>query len=237
MNTDKARRLLKKIQALFDNVSDQTNVSSLERDLLLNYLREFYEEVSSPETIMKEAQDKTTGKEFYTPERKNQKTETPVWTEPEKPIVAEPVHTKVEQPVMHIQHPVESTIPIEEVKKAPPVVEQTMTVPDETLAELNGLFEYEYLGELAERLKLQPLDRIEHGMGISERIHTVNELFGGDNDVFKKTIERLNEIQSFHAAQDYLTGGVAAKYNWADAERKSKASHFIHLVRRKYVVR
>jgi hypothetical protein len=47
MNTDKATKLLKKIQALYDNLGDQGSMSSLERDLILSYLRELYEEFST----------------------------------------------------------------------------------------------------------------------------------------------------------------------------------------------
>ena len=249
MNTDKARRLLKKIQALLDNLSDQGTVSALERDLLLSYLRELYEEVGSPITptsishevvkepmrvkIEKPAQEEYTGV-------KPPSSYTTGWNEPPKPVTPEPAHTRVEQINVPIQQPVAAFTPVnvpvsplQSSVQAP--VSSPSTMHDKEDTALTALFEFKEVGELAEKLKLQPLDRIEHGMGINERILTVNELFGGDNELFKKTLDYLNDLQSFRDAQSFLTQGVGSRFNWADERKKTKAVYFIQLVRRRFV--
>lgn len=245
MNTDKAKRLLKKAQALFDNLSDQGTMSALERDLLLSYLRDLYEEISSPqvhvtsthETIQEPVRmtiDKPVS-DFPVPPKTTM--QTPTWQEPPKQIVPEPIHTQVEKIVTPVKQ--EFVEPLTEIKIKKTPVSETLssagkaeTITTDPL--LSALFEFKEVGELAEKLKLQPIDKIEHGMGINERILTVNELFSGDNELFRKTLEDLNSLQNFNEAQGYLIDGVATRFNWADETKKNKASYFIQLVRRRY---
>lgn len=247
MNTDKAKRLLNKAQALFDNLSDQGTVSSLERDLLLSYLRELYEEVSNPQV--------TQIKHESIPEPPRVRVEKPVvemplpakpatmhtqpeWNAPSKPIIPEPVHTHVEQVfVPPVKEYVEPVVEYKEKKAPAPEPVTTFRTPlvfSDSHVELSALFEFKETGELGERLKFQPIERIEHGMGINERILAINELFNGDSDLFKKTLDDLNELSSYSDAQGYLMEGVASRFNWSDAARKHKATFFIHLVRRRY---
>jgi hypothetical protein len=74
-------------------------------------------------------------------------------------------------------------------------------------------------------------------MGINERILTINDLFNGDNDLFKRTIEHLNDLSTFSAAREFLIGDVATRFKWGETAKKNKAIYFLQLVRRKYVPR
>jgi hypothetical protein len=244
MNTDKAKRLLKRVQALFDNLSDQGTASALERDLLLSYLRDLYEEISNSSAPVSSIHD-AANEPIRTPLDKKssdgpsvEKSVTaPIadWKEPPKPIIHEPVHTRIEQ------------IPKPIVEEAVVITGQMHTTqPPSTRpkagegsqskveADLATLFQFKEIGELAERYKLQPIERIEHGMGINERILSINELFSGDSELFKKTVDYLNNLESFSDAQTYLMEGVATRFKWAEESRKSKASYFIGVVRRRY---
>jgi hypothetical protein len=242
MNKDKSQRLLRKVQALFDNLSEQSHVSSLERDLLLSYLRDLYEEISTPQEKLPVI-DKPLGS-FETYARK---------TEPEQvsiPKEKETLHVREEAPVHHIKEPiqpvaekiaerpqpvqrqVEEKVPVE--KYTPVVVKEILVAEGPAKEALVSLFEFREAGELAEKLKLQPIEKIEHGMGINERILTINELFNGDSELFKKTVAELENLRSFNDARDYLTEGVATRFEWATDKKKPKAAYFIQLVRRRY---
>ena len=48
MKFDRVKQILKKVNALIENLDDQGETSAIERDLLLRYLRDLYEDVSRP---------------------------------------------------------------------------------------------------------------------------------------------------------------------------------------------
>jgi|GEM_PF-4656554 len=48
MNLERIKQILKKVNALIENLDDQGQTSTIERDLLLRYLRDLYENVSQP---------------------------------------------------------------------------------------------------------------------------------------------------------------------------------------------
>ncbi len=51
MNLERIKQVLKKVNALIENLDDQGQTSAIERDLLLRYLRDLYEDVSNPKAI------------------------------------------------------------------------------------------------------------------------------------------------------------------------------------------
>jgi hypothetical protein len=58
MKLDRVKQILKKVNALIENLDEQGQTSAIERDLLLRYLRDLYENVSQPkaaiDTILEE---------------------------------------------------------------------------------------------------------------------------------------------------------------------------------------
>ena len=71
-------------------------------------------------------------------------------------------------------------------------------------------------------------------MGLNERILTVNELFGGDANAFKKVMTDLNQLRNFDEAKQYLATNVVEKYDWTKRNKKSKAKILIKTIRRRY---
>jgi hypothetical protein len=241
MISDKAKRLHKRIQALFDNLSDQETISSLERDLMLSYLRELYDELKAPAPA---ARDKLTSPEDRD-DREMRNSERPAGYTPVRP--SSDWHETAEKETLatvepHTAKTMHDTPVIQPSRttssQQQPMPEAIATWVDAHPEEdhlLAALFEIKEAGELAEKLKLQPIDRIEHGMGINERMLAINELFNGSNELFKKTLDHLNGLQTFIDARSYLMSGVASQYKWAEDVRKKKAIYFIQLVRRKYI--
>lgn len=248
MISDKAKRLLKKVQALSDNLSDQGSVSVLERDLLLSYLRELYDELSTA-TV---------------PASRPAREEDPRPVAPRIPVVEErpadipalvvqppvaaPAAPRSAEPVMLHGTATEEAAPPPRVPTPEPVYyypppSNTQTASPVTAVKekpeggLSALFEFKESGELSEKLKLQPVERIEHGMGINERMLAINELFNGDGELFKKTLDHLNALTTFGDAQAFLSEGIASVNDWGSDAKKLKAVNFIQLVRRRYVTR
>ena len=241
MNTDKASKLLKKIQALYDNLNDQGSMSALERDLLLSYLRELYDELSSatPGSAVSTKRDPQPARiiESPPPPRPPQPVEPEISYTPPKP---EPVVAPKPPEPPQYREPVPASAPPSDIPVQPEPTKQPSVPSPESLADLTdealeALFEYKQIGELSEKLKMQPLERIEQGMGINERILIINELFGGDSDLFRRTLDELHSLNGFEAAKHHLVSNIATRYQWSEGAKKTQAILFTQLVRRKFL--
>ena len=224
MNFDKSKVLLKKINAIHDSVAEVGgSFSSLERDLILEYIRNLYECIR---------QDKTDETPAPLPDLR-------VRTEPQptaqpKSVPAPPVAPSKPEPT-YISNGVAATTssnghhpePMPEVQVAPIVIDMN--------PEMEELFAESQLTDLSQRFANAPIADISKAMGINERILTINELFKGDQQQFKITADTLNEFTTFAEAKAYLSKGPAAKFDWTNNKRKKKAAVFIKLVRRRYM--
>jgi hypothetical protein len=252
MDITKAQRLLLKIQAFTDN-GNGSEISRLEKDLMKSYIIQLYDVVTTEETPTHTEKPKQT--EIHV--AKFQKPEvTPVYVpepikietpkpEPEKPAYQEPVAPKIPEVPLEIKMPVQEPV-IVFPKFEPvdfPVVEPVKEVvhehkfdfkPHESSDELDKLFELPKVEEMSGRFSHIPIDNIEAALGLNERIFTLNELFGGNRDVFESTCTKLNNLNSFSEAKNLLLNGPARQYKWADQERVKMAEHFIRIVARRY---
>lgn len=240
MDLQKAKILLDKINALYNNMSaDKKNISTIERDLMKSYIQQFYESfIDVPRAPVRKAVEviKSTPKPKPQPSpRIITKKKAPVITppppkpEPVAPPPAAPAPPKVEKVVAP------PPAPKPEPAKPKPVPPKPAPAPvSQSNPELEELFEFNSATELSEKLSEMPLSDIKKGMGINERILTVNELFGGDQAVFNMTIDTLNKLPNYKEATLFLMNNAAAKYNWAARNKKKKAKTFIKLIKRRY---
>jgi hypothetical protein len=260
MDLTKAQRLLMKIQAFLDN-GNGNEISRLEKDLLKSYIIQLYDTVSTEEAPQQVEKPKAS--EIHVAKFQKTQVPDPVIvpempkSEPEKVIVAEvlppkpkevPLEIKIpvtepvyvapkhEEKPIHI--PVTETVKVEiekpisiPVSSVPPPVPP---VPPESSDALAKLFEAATAEEVSVRFSHIPIDNIEAALGLNERIFTLNELFGGNRDLFETTCAQLNNLNSFEEATNVLLNGPAKKFKWADQERIKMAEHFIRIVSRRY---
>ena len=99
---------------------------------------------------------------------------------------------------------------------------------------LEKLFELSGTDEMSGRFNHVPISSIESAMGLNERIFTLNELFGGDKNLFNATCNTLNNLGSFSEASKMLMSGPAKDFNWSEPERIKMAEQFIRIVSRRY---
>ncbi len=125
------------------------------------------------------------------------------------------------------------------VHEAPQVVEEE--VIDEVIEEiveldpaLLELFADKEMVELSDKLKMLPITDLTKAVSINEKAFTIKELFGGDSDLYMKTMHNLNIMGSYDEAKEFLITGVAAQNDWAKKGRVKKAINFIQLVQRRY---
>lgn len=244
MDKEKARVLIHKINALYKNIDANTpGVSPLERDLMLSYLRQFYETIA-----LSQSQNKAPVKEV----------------QPEKEVipVKEVQHIEEVQPEKEIQavkevQPVREMQPVNEVKRetgllgrergvanfepekkisepvAPPVTPQ----PAEPLSdnELAHLFIWQEPSNLAERLASQAITNLSFStFSMNERLLYTNDLFGKNSAEMEEAVKMINNFTHFDQAKVFLLN-IGRQHDWHKEERKDAAKSFINTVRRRFL--
>lgn len=243
MDIKSFNKKLIKISALTDTGNDNVQLSPLERDLLLSYIRDLYElaldnqpvkhqtssvEIKKQEKIeaavidvvvtptIKIPEEITIPKETYIPP-----ISTPEIVEPPKATV---VVENIELPkVTHTETVIQVEIPQQ-------VTKPSNLNPDQ-LAEL---FADEKVTDLSDKLALTPVKDLTKSMGINERIFTQQELFGNNQMQFNETLQKLNNCQNFIEAKQYLLDNVISVYDWTNEQKIKKAATFVKLVKRKF---
>lgn len=232
MDLLKAQIILEKINTLYKNISIDSNVSAIERDLMLSYIRNLYETFLEDETH--------SAARKFSDSRKSE----PVVV---APVVEEKIEPTPRPKARVVELPdslKEYTAPSPSQKPAPtpkpePIVEHVAPTPTPkpivVEKEHEVLFEQKEAKELSEKLSEMPIRDLKKAMGLNEKILTINELFGGDNKAFDKALGDLNGLSTFAEAKNYMSENLAAKYDWSSKEKKKKAQIFIKLVKRRYV--
>jgi len=83
-------------------------------------------------------------------------------------------------------------------------------------------------GDLSSRLQTTPLTSISSGIGVNDMFLYVRELFKGDNDLYNKTVQRLDSSDSLKSALEF----IQQNFDWnEDSETTQK---FIHLIYRRH---
>ncbi|PHN04469.1 hypothetical protein [Flavilitoribacter nigricans] len=247
MNLQQAKVLLKKINTLNDSLSlDNGPIASIERDLMLSYIRQLYEayldgasngsvnnsgtktaratsggsnpelEIVAPPTEKEAAPEPP--KRKYTPPKIIEISDAP----------AEPA--KVSQPAPPPPKPVQRTTPAPTPTPRPePTFSQGSSNP-----KVKALFDQREAKELSEKLSLQPLRDLTKGLSINDRLLYTNDLFNKDANLFNAALKQLNDMDNMDQARAYLEE-QADRYDWTDGEKSDVARDFIKHVRRRFV--
>ena len=238
MDKEKARVLIHKINALYKNIDANTpGVSPLERDLMLSYLRQFYETIA-----LSQSQNKAPVKE--------------VQPEKEVKLIKEVQPEKEIQPVKELQ-PVREIQPVNEVKRetgllgrergvanfepekkivepgAPAITPQ----PAEPLSDngLAHLFIWQEPSNLAERLASQAITNLSFStFSMNERLLYTNDLFGKNSAEMEEAVKMINNFTHFDQAKIFLLN-IGRQHDWHKEERKEAAKSFINTVRRRFL--
>lgn len=236
MAAEKITKALKKALFRLEAMDKNQALSILDREMIGKLLLEAYEDLWTYETDEEEHPGRNDHFEFEveTEEPKTKAT-------PEEKIVSEkppafPVSEKVEKG----EEPEEAVKAQEEAKQE---VEANISNPPEKESEpsqekisegLQEIFAVKQSKELSERLSQLPIDDIWAAMGLNERIFTQNELFGGDHDLFKTTVQKIDKMNSFDEAKRYLIEHIALDQNWESNDRIKIAKNFVKLIHRRF---
>ena len=213
-----ADRLLNRITALHKSLQlADGKASAMERDLMLGYLREFYEiyahpVADQPASTPQPAAPVAAPSPPPTPP-------SPLPTPPPAPAPPPPAPAAAAPPPPAPQ-PVAPTPP-----PAPAPVVQTSTSP-----EVAQLFAED---ETASPFGRQPVRDLTKALTINNRVLFTRDLFGGDNELLNTTLRTLNTSGSFPAARPVLES-LVRRFKWTEEDKQETAREFIELVRRRY---
>ncbi len=225
MDLQQAKILLEKINALHKSVSlDKGDVSNIERDLMLSYIRQFYEAYLNTDTTA-------------APQPMSRTVEPPPPAPPVEKTVSEPLPPRVEvepAPPPPPPPPAPKPEPVVEIP-APAPVPPAPSAPEKKTASagVEALFKHKAAKELSEKLSQQTITDLTRAMSINDKLLYSNELFGRDMAAMNENLQQLNKLNSMEEARELLID-IAEKNDWAEDERTDVAESFIKLVRRKY---
>ncbi len=251
MDFIKAQNLINKINNLFQSIQMSDNqISTLEKDLMKSYLREFYEILQSQDKPIETSIPKKTnpnkdgliadlksnnGSEMF--DDRLDKTIDEVKNE--LGAVLPPSSFMPVDPISREESisasPEIKPEPITREYKTEPIPSSPPPSPVFNLsAEMAELFSEPSVNDISDKLSGTPIQDLSRAFGVNDRILTINELFGGDTTRFNETIQSINSFTTFHEAKNYLVNKIANEMNWTDESRKKKAFKFIKTVRRKF---
>jgi len=242
MDLNRAQHLLTKIQAFLENGNGKA-LSRLETDLLKSYVIQLYD-VLSDEALVTKQHDVVRAPEMPSPKITYPDIPPVYATKPpveepeviEVPKVVPEIKTPVVEPVVTIHQPEPKPIHIAVPEPVLKVVHQPETTHSykEASTELKKFFEAPFADDVSEMFSRVPVANIESALGLNERIFTLNELFGGNKNLFDATCAELNSLHSYSDATDLLLKGPAKQFDWSDPTRIKMAEHFIRIVARHY---
>ncbi len=228
MDLQQAKILLEKINALHKSVSlDKGEVSNIERDLMLSYIRQFYEAYLNTDTSVA---PQPMSKAVPPPPPP------PAPAPPVEKTVSEPLPPKVEvEPAPAPPPPPPAPKPAPVVETPPPAPAPPPPAPAKKVASngVEALFKHKAAKELSEKLSQQAITDLTRAMSINDKLLYSNELFGRDMAAMNETLQQLNKLGSMEEARELLID-IAEKNDWTEDERTDVAESFIKLIRRKY---
>ncbi|MGH1436551.1 MAG: hypothetical protein ACRBG0_19055 [Lewinella sp.] len=228
MDLQQAKILLEKINALHKSVSlDKGDVSNIERDLMLSYIRQFYEAYLNTDTSVA---PQPMSKAVPPPPPP------PAPAPPVEKTVSEPLPPKVEvEPAPAPPPPPPAPKPAPVVETPPPAPAPPPPAPAKKVASngVEALFKHKAAKELSEKLSQQAITDLTRAMSINDKLLYSNELFGRDMAAMNETLQQLNKLGSMEEARELLID-IAEKNDWTEDERTDVAESFIKLIRRKY---
>jgi len=254
MDYKKTSVLLKKIKSLHNTLMDnEDQPSSMEQELMKSYLRDFYDSFVSGEgatDIFNTESNKTeitkaaiatptpvetqTSQINSTQENLNHPIEMiePKQIQKTVPVGQNPVQDIVEEQQKVVEKQADAKTDVEMVVEGKDVIKQFVNDPVD--ADLVALFNEAPVTDLKDKLALLPINDLTKSLSINERFFTIQELFGGNSDLFQTTLQKLNSFSNFEEASEDLMSSVASEYDWASSSKQKKAANFIKLIRRRY---
>ncbi len=235
---------IKKRLNLLISMVDQTSneLSLLEKDILLQEIRNIYLEISDFQINVTPVVNQTISEEK--PKVVEQIQEVAPKQEEkiglvEKEVVEENKPELTKELIEEIVS--EEVVENKEIKQNI-AEEPKQAVGGKTLGETLGqdrtslnemLGDKSQASDISTLISQKPIDDIKSAIGIGDKFMFIRELFASDTDLFDKTILDLNQLHSFDDAKMYL----AQSFSWSQNETidTNTVDMFTNIVKRRYL--
>ncbi len=227
MDIQRVKATVKKITRLMDQINDEA--SAIEKDLVLDYLREAYDLVleSNPALPKKDFTVGVTSTEIKPNIQPQREVNFP-------PASNEP--SAITQPQREVtiprapDEPSAITQPQQEVSKpAAPNINQSAVESSALLQ----LFLPLTANDLSEKLSAQPIRNLKQAFSINDRLLFTNELFEKNAELFADTLKMVDNYESWEPAKSVLLN-LASQFHWEKGEKSEIAKQFIKTIQRKF---
>ncbi|MCB0636745.1 MAG: hypothetical protein KDC54_09020 [Lewinella sp.] len=235
MDLQQAQVLLNKINALQRSIGlDESAVSSIERDLMLSYIRQLYEAYSSLDIAAPGPKPPARPEAPLAMPRQPEIKPEP---QPEIPPAPKPAPPPKPEPKPEPTPP-PAPKPEPEERATPAPTPPKPTPPPAASSEpmdprISALFRAPAQRELSDKLSQSSVGDLAKALSINDKLLYANELFGRDMSNMNATLEQLNRLSNMDEAKPILVK-LAEKHDWTEEERSEVAESFIKLVRRRY---
>ncbi|MDG2449599.1 MAG: hypothetical protein P8M34_08165 [Saprospiraceae bacterium] len=245
MDLAKSKVVLKKINSLYQSLELGDEISKIEKDLLLDYVKELYESVLD----LPSKKGKKHKKSLDQISKKKEKPETVFQPIPEAKVdlIKKPKKSVLRDELEEVDASFDNIEPhtptsngvqgiLGSAEPSSTTATSSNTSPSVSVApEIENLFDSSVLDKSDYRFSQTPISDITKAMGINEKLLMINLLFNKDQQDFNYVASKLNYFHNFEEASKYLKTEVAAKYKWSHVDKKEKAIEFIKLIKRKYL--
>ncbi len=228
MNAQQAQILLEKINALWRSMhATPGQISAIERDLMLSYIRQLYDiflagQLAAPQLASRPMSQAPPPPPVVRPEAAKPTPEAPPPTAPQP------------EPAPPPSAPVQVIAPPPKAQPTPPPAPKSAPPTPKATGQLESLFSIKPSGELSDKLSRQPIADLTKAFAINDRLLYINELFGKDSNAFVENVRLLNSMSDFAEAKNHLIQ-LAQQHHWLDEERVESAQTFIQLVQRRFL--
>ncbi len=220
MNKTKFKKYLKKIKSFEDWIENDEQLSAIENDLLLDYVKKLYEAIIDIDDEPKTHKTKKKHKQEIT-------SDTDIEEKKEKVKEEVKEDVKVEKIIPEPQEVAIEKKDIKEVEEEKPKMEFSN--------EFLSIFAENNSNELSEKLSKRPIKDLKKAFGINEKIFTIKEIFNGDKNAFEDAIEKFNRFNDFEEAKNYILEELAQTFNWDKPGNIKKIGQFIKTIQRRYL--
>lgn len=216
MQFTKSLKLLKKINSVFEHISDEPeNLSSLEEELLKSYVVQLYDSIITKDEVTTEVRASSTEPVLSV------STDPKTIEEKPEPITATEANGEQKNGSVTTSYE-----PTEEVREEESEIEATQDLLGALFIEIEQEQGNSHIGE---RL----VSDLKKSMGLNDKLLYANTLFNGDQTQLLSTLEHLNSAEDVESVKARLNV-LAEKNNWLNDEKRKTVSQFIRLVVRKF---
>jgi hypothetical protein len=214
----RVKHISERIERLLESVRNNNgNFSSIDKDILANYVRELYELIVSINP--------------HAPVGPLNSTNNHVQESP--PVIKkEEVKVKEEKPEQKIMNGDEIHSPSKETASKKSISEIYAGKKENGKTTVNEKFKKEGF-EIADKLKQTPIKDLKAYIGLNKQFAFMSKLFNADEQFYEEAIARLNVFKTYEEAMGYIQSELLPKLNWSDDE--PLVAEFFMLVMRRYL--